>query len=59
MPTRSSKELGEVDGVLAGEAVGDEQDLVRPGDAALISAISAISGSSIWVRPAVSRMTTS
>jgi hypothetical protein len=57
MPTRSSKS-GEIDRVLAGQRVGDEQDFVRIGDG-LISAISAISGSSICVRPAVSRMTTS
>ena len=29
MPTRSSKLLGEVDRVLAGQAVGDQQDFVR------------------------------
>ncbi len=43
--------LGEIDRVLAGEAVGDEQDLMRIATAALISTISAISASSIWVRP--------
>ena len=32
MPTRSSKLLGEVDGVLAGQRVGDQQDLVRRRD---------------------------
>ena len=59
MPTRSSKRAREVDGVLAGQRIGDEQDFVRVRVAALISAISTISGSSICVRPAVSRMTTS
>ena len=51
--------LGEIDGVLAGEAVGDEQDLMRVRAPALISTISAIRASSIWVRPAVSSITTS
>jgi hypothetical protein len=46
MPTRSSK-LRQVDGVLTGQRVGHQQDFMRVGGA-LISAISAISGSSIW-----------
>ena len=50
--------LGEIDRVLAGQRVGDEQDLVRP-RGVRISAISAISASSICVRPAVSSSTTS
>ncbi len=58
MPTRSSKALGEIDRVLAGQGVGDQQDFMRFGGG-LISAISAIIGSSIWVRPAVSSITTS
>ena len=33
MPTRSSKLLREVDRVLAGQRIGDQQDLVRAGDA--------------------------
>ena len=57
--TRSSKLLGEVDGVLAGQRVGDEQRLVRRARSSAISAVSAISASSIWVRPAVSSSSTS
>ena len=48
-----------VHGVLAGQGVGDEQDLVRVGVPRFISGISIISGSSTWVRPAVSSITTS
>ena len=49
----------DVDRVLAGQRVGDEQDLVRQRSPRSISAISSISGSSTWVRPAVSSITTS
>ena len=33
-PTRSLKALGDIDRVLAGEAVGDQQGLVRLGERA-------------------------
>ena len=50
--------LGEIDGVLAGQASATSR--ISCGRAASrISAISAISASSIWVRPAVSSSTTS
>ena len=50
--------LGDVDGVLAGEAVGDEQRLVRARDVAHLRRLR-ISSSSMWMRPAVSSSTTS
>ena len=49
----------EIDRVLAGQRVGDEQRLVRLRDVAHWRPSSAISSSSICARPAVSSMTTS
>ena len=49
---------GEIDGVLAGEGVGDQQHFVRMGGR-LTSAASAIIASSRVGRPAVSSSTTS
>ncbi len=51
--------LGEIDRVLAGQGCRRRAGFHAGCAAALISAISAISGSSIWVRPAVSSSTTS